>query len=97
VARCDGWGIKTGRLIKFGVENSHKDQYQHADNGKGTEGDIADNPGVAAHRHVDIGHEKTETTGDEKNQPDNHEEEKHLITLTKIITCIAAKLYPVSG
>ena len=37
---------------------------------------------MAAHHHIDIGHEKAETTGDEKNQPDNHKEEKHVIPLT---------------
>lgn len=59
-------------LVEFPVENGHEKQYQDADDEKYRESNITDNPGMVAHYHVDIDHEKPEPTGDEKDKTYNH-------------------------
>ena len=85
-----------GCLVEFPVENSHEEQYQDADDQKDRESNIADYPGVVAYHHVDIDHEKSEPTGDEKDETYNHHEEKHGISPCNILG-VVAKLYKLSG
>jgi hypothetical protein len=61
-------------LIKFGVENSHKNQYRYTEYGKRTESDVPVNPQVRSGDQVSIDVEKPHAAGNEKYEPQYHEE-----------------------
>jgi hypothetical protein len=94
--RVRGNGCRCYSLVEFPIENCHEQEYQGTDDEKDRESDIADNPGVVAHHHIDIDHEKPHPARDEKDETNKHNEEKHGISPC-IIQSIAAKLYKVLG
>jgi hypothetical protein len=65
-------------LIDLGVKKRQENDNHNTHQGEHAESDVAVNPEVGAGYQVNVDMEKTDTSGDEENEPENQYEYKHI-------------------